>query len=256
MTSGLTGFSVGITNKMSRASAGVSTDLVIADGSVVAGIGFTFIDIDTFKCSLILVASVAFTGGLTVTYDAGTMSSAVDGIARALTNEANTMFGQVAVSIAEAVNCDTSTVLIVWIASEKTSLGAGTLSSVVDDIANGVGAARVVGTWINTTGNSSSITGGVRWAVHISSGTFARIAASCEAISDETIWTFTEEASQSILTDSTFVAWLVKAFVDILATIWGFLEARFAAALIECAHLVDLTIVVSFAAEMTVSMNT
>ena len=256
MTAGLAGLGERIADELGWTSAGVASDDVVAESRVVARLTRTLVDIDAEQGALVFEASVAFARCHTVPDNAGSVSSAVHVVAGTLTDKVHAVFGQMTIGVGKTVDSDAASIPIVWISCEQASLGAVALTAVVDDGADGVGAAGIVCAGVDAPRDAGPIASGVLWTVDVSSRTLSWIRALDESISDESVGTSTREAAERILANCTLMARMLEALVDVFASVRRLLEARFTVTVVERAHLVDLAVVVRSASELAVTVDT
>lgn len=215
VTSNASLFSVSISNEVAGASTDVASRVVFTNGSVVAWVLLAFIRIDTGQPAVVLVAQLALAEGLAVFHSAGAVRATLHPVTGAFTNKMNTFLVEGAVCIVKAVHLNTAPVLVIGVARVECTSRAGTLLLVVHNSACRIRATGLFFARIDALGHAILVTGCVQWAVGISSGTFARIGAAREAVTNEALWAAADKAANRVLADTSGVAWVVQALVDI-----------------------------------------
>lgn len=255
MTSNASLLSVSVTNQVAGAPTDVASRIVFANGSVVTWVQLAFVRINTGQPAVVLVAQLALAEGLAVLHGARAVGPTLHPVTRAFTNEMNTLLIEGTVGIVKAVHLNTAPVLVIGVARVECTSRAGTLLLVIYHGARSIGATRLFFAWIDALGYAVLVTGCVQRAVRISSGTFARVGAAREAVSNEALGAAAHKAADRVLADAGGVARVVQAFIDIFTAVLHRVEARFAGAVVERAQLVNLAVAVRAAAHLAVAVD-
>lgn len=255
MASNTSLLSISIPDQVAGASTDVASRIVFANGSVVAWVHLTFISVNTIQSSIVLIAQLAFTKSLAILHRTSTMRSTLYPITRTFTNKMNTFLVQRAVCIMKAVHLNTTPVLVVRVARVKSTSRTGTLPLVVHYSARCIRSTRLFFTRIDALRHSILVTGCIQRAVRIASRTFARVGAAREAISNKALRAATYEAADGVLTDSSGMARVVQALIDIFAAMFHCMEAWLARTVVERAQLVHLAVTVRPAANLAVAVD-